>query len=237
MSSSRRAWQGGHRPRELTHHCLSVYPTDLTVDVRDAVGDRLHFSDTEITKDETLFELGHANRLSSIPMPDRPIGDVIDAARHLQFPSFSRKSKPKRKAKGYGNKQVAFKDTEHLVKDGDACRIYGSVLLKKVTGNLHISTLGHGYLSWEHTPHNLMNLSHVIHELSFGPFFPDISQPLDHSVEISQEHFAIFQYFVNIVPTRYIDSRGREIQTSQYSVTDYVKTIQHGQGIPGIFIK
>lgn len=35
----------------------------LTVDVRDAVGDRLHFSDTDITKDETNFEIGHAGRL------------------------------------------------------------------------------------------------------------------------------------------------------------------------------
>ena len=26
-----------------------------------------------------------------------------------------------------------------------------------------------------------MNLSHVIHEFSFGPYFPRISQPLDNS--------------------------------------------------------
>ena len=30
-----------------------------------------------------------------------------------------------------------------------------------------------------------MNLSHVIHEFSFGPFFPRIVQPLDNSVEIA----------------------------------------------------
>ncbi|CAO1631993.1 unnamed protein product [Sympodiomycopsis kandeliae] len=209
----------------------------LTVDVRDAVGDRLHFSDTDITKDETTFEIGHAGRLDSIPMAERPIGDLIDAARHFSMPKFSRKSKPKRKALGYGNKQVAFAPTEHLVKDGDACRIYGSVLLKKVPGNIHITSLGHGYWSWEHTPHNLMNLSHVIHEYSFGPYFPDISQPLDHSVEISHDHFAVFQYFLNIVPTKYIDSRGRKISTNQYSVTDYTRTIQHGMGVPGIFFK
>jgi hypothetical protein len=58
---------------------------------------------------------------------------------------------------------------------------------KKVTGNLHITTLGHGYWSWEHTDHALMNLSHVIHEFSFGPYFPEIAQPLDSSVEVSNE--------------------------------------------------
>lgn len=91
--------------------------------------------------------------------------------------------------------------------------------VKKVTGNLHIvrmlpsssptacshlppqTTLGHGYLSWEHTDHArelletiwraqmltspaVMNLSHVIHEFSFGPYFPRIVQPLDNSVYV-----------------------------------------------------
>ena len=31
----------------------------------------------------------------------------------------------------------------------------------------------------------VMNLSHVINEFSFGPFFPRISQPLDNSVEMA----------------------------------------------------
>jgi hypothetical protein len=37
---------------------------------------------------------------------------------------------------------------------GPACRIYGSVGVKRVTGNLHVTTLGHGYMSWEHTQHH-----------------------------------------------------------------------------------
>lgn len=209
----------------------------LTVDVRDALGDRLHLSDSDITKDETTFEIGHAGRLDSIPMAEKAIGDLVNAARHLHVPTFSRKSKPKRKAKGYGGKQVAFQATEHLVPGGDACRLYGSVLVKKVTGNLHISTLGHGYFSFDRTPDNMMNLSHVVHEFSFGPYFPDISQPLDHSVEITQDRFPIFQYFLNLVPTQYIDASGRKMATNQYSVTDYVRAVQPGMGVPGIFIK
>lgn len=31
----------------------------------------------------------------------------------------------------------------------------------------------------------VMNLSHVIHEFSFGPYFPRISQPLDNSACVS----------------------------------------------------
>lgn len=37
---------------------------------------------------------------------------------------------------------------------GKACRVYGSVGVKRVTGNLHVTTLGHGYMSWEHTGHD-----------------------------------------------------------------------------------
>lgn len=36
-----------------------------------------------------------------------------------------------------------------------------------------------------------MNLSHVITEFSFGPYFPDISQPLDYSFELAKERACI----------------------------------------------
>jgi hypothetical protein len=32
-----------------------------------------------------------------------------------------------------------------------------------------------------------MNLTHVVHEFSFGPFFPAISQPLDMSLELTEQ--------------------------------------------------
>ena len=32
-----------------------------------------------------------------------------------------------------------------------------------------------------------MNLSHIVHEFSFGPFFPAISQPLDLTMEITEQ--------------------------------------------------
>lgn len=82
-----------------------------------------------------------------------------------------------------------------------------------------------------------MNLSHVVHEFSFGPYFPAIAQPLDSSVEITERHFTVFQYFVSVVPTIFVDARNRMLRTNQYSVTDYTRQIEHGQGVPGIFIK
>lgn len=103
----------------------------------------------------------------------------------------------------------------------------------------------------------MMNLSHVVHEFSFGPFFPAIAQPLDQSYEITQQRtsifppahnlklkntfaliaFTIFQYFLRVVPTTYIDASRRKLITSQYAVTDYSRSFEHGKGVPGLFFK
>ncbi|GAA5846743.1 hypothetical protein JCM11251_004223 [Rhodosporidiobolus azoricus] len=187
----------------------------LTVDVRDAVGDRLHISD-EFNKDGTTFEAAKSQALrSASTIRSRSASQIV------------RDSKGRR----------MFAKTANAVENGPACRIYGSMDVKKVTGNLHITTLGHGYLSWEHTDHALMNLSHVIHELSFGPYFPRIVQPLDNSVETTSAHFHIFQYFLSVVSTTYIDARRRVLPTNQYSVTEMSRTTEHGRGVPGIFFK
>jgi endoplasmic reticulum-Golgi intermediate compartment protein 2 len=82
-----------------------------------------------------------------------------------------------------------------------------------------------------------MNLSHVISEFSFGPYYPDIAQPLDYSFETTQDSFVAFQYFITVVPTAYIAPRSRPLHTHQYSVTHYIKEVAHGRGTPGIFFK
>ena len=82
-----------------------------------------------------------------------------------------------------------------------------------------------------------MNLSHVVTKFSFGPYFPDITQPLDYSLELANEPFVAYQYFLSIVPTTYVAPRSSPLITNQYSVTHYVRPITHGHGTPGIFFK
>lgn len=117
-------------------------------------------------------------------------------------------------------------------------------MVKRVTGNLHITAAGHGYWSPIQTPPGSalrlteLNLTHVIHELSFGPFFPRIVEPLDASVEIAKQEKVAYQYYLSVVPTRYIATSGSHIDTNQYSVTDYVRELgPRERMIPGIFIK
>ncbi|GAA5986532.1 hypothetical protein JCM11641_005230 [Rhodosporidiobolus odoratus] len=187
----------------------------LTIDVRDAIGDRLHISD-EFKKDGTTYEVGQAKVLQNAHgIEGRSASEMLQSAK---------------------GKKV-FAKTANVVENGPACRIYGSIDVKKVTGNLHITTLGHGYLSWEHTDHALMNLSHIIHEFSFGPYFPRIVQPLDNSVETTTAPFHIFQYFLSVVSTTYVDARRRVLPTNSYSVTEMSRSTEHGKGVPGIFFK
>lgn len=76
-------------------------------------------------------------------------------------------------------------------------------------------------------------------------FFPF---PLPHPIEqICLTHtldtlcillaFTIFQYFLRVVPTTYIDASRRKLITSQYAVTDYSRSFEHGKGVPGLFFK
>lgn len=45
--------------------------------------------------------------------------------------------------------------------------------------------------------------------------------------------FHIFQYFLSVVSTTYIDASRRVLHTNQYSVTDMSRETEHGKGVPG----
>lgn len=57
------------------------------------------------------------------------------------------------------------------------------------------------------------------------------------SVDLAHSAFTIFQYFLRVIPTTYIDHHRRRLSTSQYAVTDYARSFEHGHGVPGIFFK
>jgi hypothetical protein len=124
----------------------------LTIDLRDAVGDRLHLSDAFV-KDGTSFDVGRAQ--SSMRYTTAPsASEVITSARRRAPNQKKSFAGIRRFFRSRPAKQVAFRATHPKLEEGPACRIYGSVEVKKVTGNLHVTTLGHGYMSYEHTDHH-----------------------------------------------------------------------------------
>ncbi|CAK7272181.1 hypothetical protein SEPCBS119000_004989 [Sporothrix epigloea] len=125
---------------------------------------------------------------------------------------------------------------------GDTCRIFGSLDLNKVQGDFHFTARGHGYMAiGEHLDHNSFNFSHIVNELSFGPFYPSLVNPLDQTINGASAHFHRFQYFLSVVPTIYSvghpSRRGaRAILTNQYAVTEQSAETDE-RNIPGIFFK
>ncbi|TKA26506.1 hypothetical protein B0A50_05343 [Salinomyces thailandicus] len=90
----------------------------------------------------------------------------------------------------------------------DSCRVFGSLHGNKVQGDFHITARGHGYMEFgQHLGHEAFNFSHHINELSFGPFYPSLTNPLDNTRALTDNHFHKFQYYLSVVPTIYTTDR------------------------------
>ncbi|KAF5005321.1 hypothetical protein FDECE_8217 [Fusarium decemcellulare] len=135
-----------------------------------------------------------------------------------------------------GKKRAKWAKTPKVKGRGDSCRIYGSLDLNKVQGDFHITARGHGYMgNGEHLDHKNFNFSHIISELSYGPFYPSLVNPLDGTVNTAPDNFHKFQYYLSVVPTVY-SVGSRSILTNQYAVTEQSKAVNEHY-IPGIFFK
>lgn len=113
----------------------------LSVDLRDVVGDRLYLS-KGFRRDGTLFDVGQAKGLRE----------------HQKMLSAEEAVSQSRKSRGFfgwwGRSKDKYAKTYNYTPDGSACRIYGSIQVKKVTANMHVTSLGHGYQSRIHVPHD-----------------------------------------------------------------------------------
>ncbi|KAI2624098.1 DUF1692-domain-containing protein [Xylaria nigripes] len=212
---------------------------DVHVNVQDAAGDRI-LAATRLKEDPTLWSqwvdskgihrLGHDSQGRADTgagwhdegFGEEHVHDIVamsrKRARWAKTPRLARGTRP------------------------DSCRIYGSLDLNRVQGDFHITARGHGYSEMfsQHLDHSSFNFSHVISELSYGPYYPSLVNPLDRTINIAQTNFHRFQYFMSIVPTVYTvaggGTRTKTIVTNQYAVTEQSKNVSE-QIIPGLFFK
>ena len=131
---------------------------------------------------------------------------------------------------------------------GEGCRVYGDLKINKVAGNIHISP-GHSYQQGGLHMHDLtpfigekpFDLSHTIHRLAFGIEYPGMKNPLDGH-KVRQKPLPIqtmeggipaggaYQYYLKVVPTKYVTIGNSTINSNQYSVTETYK-----DPIPGTY--
>lgn len=205
----------------------------ISIDLRDASGDALHYSLNDIVKDPTIFRQEKARvlkRNNYFSLAKLTHGQYKNRKKIARQDKKSVKGGPRHKDSGFEETDMSFAET------APACRVYGSINVKKVTGNLHISTFVPSFISGA-AHHDLgINMSHIIHEFSFGDYFPDIAEPLDSSMELTDDPVAVYQYFISVVPTKYM-AGGRVLDTNQYSVTDYKRNPTGQTTFPGLYFK
>ncbi|KAK1404805.1 Endoplasmic reticulum vesicle transporter [Heracleum sosnowskyi] len=121
-----------------------------------------------------------------------------------------------------GGKETVM-SVKQALKNGEGCRVYGVLDVQRVAGNFHISVHGLNIfvaqMIFEGATH--VNVSHVIHELSFGPKYPGIHNPLDGTSRIIQKGSGTFKYYIKVVPTEYNYLSKEILPTNQFSVTEY----------------
>ncbi|KAG0250630.1 hypothetical protein BG011_008197 [Mortierella polycephala] len=186
----------------------------LNIDLRDVADVQLRLSD-KLQKIPTHFSLGSSAQSIHIRKQPLNVQKLIKAASRTA---------------------ALEQSTKESNGDFKACRIAGSFAANKLSGNMHITAVGHGYRG-THIDHTLMNMTHKIDELSFGELYPTIVNPLDDSFEISETQFESFQYFLVVVPTIYVDRSKRELLTNQYSVSEYRQPLVPDMSVPGLFFK
>jgi len=117
----------------------------------------------------------------------------------------------------------------------EGCEITAKMTIRKVASTIHVGVGRLFKAQFVKTPSldfvTHLNFAHKIHQLTFGPDFPGMVKVLDGRdanahVPPNTEHF---QYDLHVIPTRYIEFTGEEIVSHQYSVTEYVKSIDQTQ--------
>ncbi|KAG8369170.1 hypothetical protein BUALT_Bualt15G0123400 [Buddleja alternifolia] len=119
------------------------------------------------------------------------------------------------------------KKVKHALANGEGCRVYGVLDVQRVAGNFHMSVHGLNIfvaqMIFEGSSH--VNVSHIIHDLSFGPKYPGIHNPLDDTSRILRGASGTFKYYIKIVPTEYKYISKEVLPTNQFSVTEYFSPI------------
>ncbi|XP_010690474.2 uncharacterized protein LOC104904004 [Beta vulgaris subsp. vulgaris] len=126
---------------------------------------------------------------------------------------------------------------------GEGCNINGFLEVNKVVGTFHFIP-GKTFHMTEFSFDDLFavqkdnyNISHRIHRLAFGDYFPGAVNPLDGVPWLQETTSGSYQYFLKVVPTIYTDAKQRTIHSNQFSVTEHFKNSESGryQTIPGVF--
>ncbi|KOB76891.1 Ptx1 protein [Operophtera brumata] len=133
--------------------------------------------------------------------------------------------------------------TNLALKEG--CQIYGYMEVNRVGGSFHIApgksfTVNHIHVH-DVQPYSssVFNTTHIIKHLSFGSAVGSVSTaPLNGITGVAKEGAVMFQYYLKIIPTLYVNLNNNLVHTNQFSVTRHQKSVNNvnaESGMPGVF--
>ncbi|KAI8243053.1 putative aconitate hydratase [Colletotrichum sp. SAR11_239] len=227
----------GHEMQINLDIVVRMHCDDLHINVQDAAGDRI-LAASKLKRDKTNWSQWVDNK--GIHRLGRDTkGRIVTGEGWQEEEGFGEEHVHDIVA--IGKKRAKWAKTPKLWGEGDSCRIYGNLDVNRVQGDFHITARGHGYMEFgEHLDHAAFNFSHIISEMSFGPFYPSLVNPLDRTVNAARINFHKFQYYLSVVPTVYTvgksASTSNTIFTNQYAVTEQSKEVDD-HNVPGIFFK
>lgn len=145
-------------------------------------------------------------------------------------------------------KEAFFETMKDQFAEDGGCQVYGTLELSRASGHFHIAPhktlhttgLQAGLISLLDLisfTFEQFNITHTVNSLSFGDTYPGIRNPLDGQYRKVEDTHGMYQYYLKIVPTRYLHLDGREIESNQYSVTEHMRHLapNSGRGLPGVY--
>ncbi|XP_065164178.1 endoplasmic reticulum-Golgi intermediate compartment protein 3 [Atheta coriaria] len=127
------------------------------------------------------------------------------------------------------------------------CQIYGTLIVNRVSGSFHIApgksfTINHVHVhDVQPFSSTVFNTTHKIRHLSFGANIDsETHNPLKGTECTAEEGATMFQYYIKIVPTAYVNKNNSIMHSNQFSVTKHKKvvSVMSGEsGMPGAFFQ
>ncbi|KAI0055585.1 Sec1-like protein [Artomyces pyxidatus] len=239
----------GETQRDISHHVLKNRLTPEGVMVRDSQITELR---NDIDKLNEQRSSGYCGSCYGGDPPESGCCNSCDSVREAYVAkgwSFGNPSAIEQCVEEHWSERIAEQSSE-------GCNIAGRVRVNKVIGNIHLSP-GKSFQSaqssiYELVPYlkndgNRHDFSHTVHLFAFSAddeldvqkakLSRDMkarmglsANPLDGHLARTSKAQYMFQYFLKVVPTRFVSLNGEAVNAHQFSVTHFERDLSTGYG-------
>lgn len=141
-----------------------------------------------------------------------------------------------------------YESVKSALTNEEGCQVYGNISVLKVPGNFHISSHSFAQIISKLAVEGFykFDLSHTINHISFGEeddikqikskFNVGILNPIDNtSKSNSTNKKMIYEYYLKVVPTTYIDLSGNQYNVHQFTANN--NEMKANMMVPAIFFR